>query len=168
MIFIRKAIVHFIYLIVFTTNSLYITENRLTLQSKKYDNLIITALTFDLALILYGFYFVYSAIIKFFLLGRKNTLNSVWNYIRIITIVICNACLILDILHIFEYHSYLLEVKSLHSIALFFVWLFMIGFSRGFKGTAFMIRIIIQVMYDIRFFLLIMILLMLSFSFSGF
>ena len=166
-IFLRKAIVHFIYLVIFNVNSLFIFENRLIPDINQHYNMTLVSKIFDGILLTYGLYFIYSSIIKFFILGKKNTLNSLWNYIRILNIFLCNTTLIMDMFNCFGFHSYEKELKALHSIALLLSWLYMVGFSRGFEGTAFMIRIMIQVVIDLRFFLLIMILVLFSLSFSG-
>ena len=96
---------------------------------------------------------------------------GLWNYIDWILILITVPAFILNLCDIFlenglqnEAHS---AFKSLLSISVFVVYLKLLSFARGFDETAFLVRTLIQVVIDIRFFIFFLFFMMLTLSFSG-
>ena len=92
---------------------------------------------------------------------------SIWNYLDMAVIVMSLLSTSLDLKFIFADYNALEVIKSINSLTLFCVWVKLISHYKGYEGTAFMIRMLIKVAYDIVSFLIIMLLIMISFSFSS-
>ena len=93
--------------------------------------------------------------------------SSLWNYIDIIVIILSFATTTFDILSCVEIWKYSSVLKAMHSFTIFFGYLRLLSFARGIEGSSFMIKLIIQVLMDIRYFLLLMFVLIFALMSSG-
>ena len=77
---------------------------------------------------------------------------SFWNMIDLASLLLNGTILVCDLAGVKEQ-----TLTTLMGIAVLFVWLKMFYFGRIFLSTAAMIRMIIEITYDMRFFLLVLI-----------
>lgn len=84
---------------------------------------------------------------------------SFWNLVDLITLLLNTAVVISDVSGIDE-RDYI----TLSGVAVLFVWLKLFYFGRIFISTAAMIRMIIEITYDMRWFLLIFLLAVAAFG----
>ncbi len=59
------------------------------------------------------------------------------------------------------------SLKGIQASALFFIWIKMMSYGRGFPAFAFLIRMIINVIYDIKVFLMFLFAFAVDFAFCG-
>lgn len=113
-------------------------------------------------------YFIYYLIRELREVERdpKEYFLSGYNYIDIGLIITAFIVLIIDLLNILAITNDSNLVKLFASITAFLFWLRVISYLRGFEGTAFMIRLIFEVVSDIRYFLLLILMFTLSFNCS--
>ena len=100
-------------------------------------------------------------------LGPRFYFRSIWNCVDTILIIFFIPCIILDMMNIFNVFINLKILKALHSITIFLFFLRITSFTRGIDNAAFMIRLFLRCIWDIRFFVVILIAITLGFSFSG-
>lgn len=99
--------------------------------------------------------------------GSEKYLNDIWNWID----VLANAGVIFSVaLQAPSVSSTLLQ-NELHWLPAFttlLLWLQFLFFMRGFRGTGALVRMIVEIGYDIRYFLLIMFLMTMAFSLANY
>ena len=93
--------------------------------------------------------------------------SSLWNNIDVTLIVLSFFTTIFDILSCVEIWEYPSALKGLHALTIFFGYLRILSYARGIEGSSFMIKLIIKVMYDIRYFLLLMFIFIFALTSSG-
>ena len=152
------------FFIIFLTNFIILFPYRINsdLISDQFSIYDILSIVFDILLIFYFFYYIYFEL-KQITNDVKEYLSSGYNYIDIGLIISLLVTLVLDLLYVFQQFSDESIVKLVSSITAFLFWLRIISYLRGFEGTAFMIHLIVQVVADIRYFLLLIGLFTLSF-----
>ena len=173
-IFTIKAFVHFIYIIIFTINSLFVFENRLErIQELNYTMI---SKFLDIFLLIYGLNFIFFGLhklsIRFSMKKKIRIFDEIFNFLfnfENLSLFMCNITIILDLLHTLGKINFydVNELKVMHSMAIFISWLHLLEFSKGFEETAFMTRTIIQGLFNLRYFLIIVSLVLLSLSFTG-
>ena len=96
----------------------------------------------------------------------------------LLQLIFLSIYIIFDFCSLFKIESLNIEnLNAIHSIALFICWSRLLTFSRGkivnynnflgFEGTAFIMRTLITVAYDVRYFICIIFFFTVSLSFSG-
>jgi len=98
--------------------------------------------------------------LKYF--GFSGYFSSFWNYI---TFSLTST--FLDLISCLDVYSNFDLLKSMQSLTIFFAFFRLMSYARGFEGSSFMIKLIIRVIFDIRYFLILMILFIISLSCSG-
>ena len=162
-LFIKEMVLFIIFIFLFHLDFAYLlpfTE----------DGISANLLIFAIDMILFGFLLYYSILeLRIIRFKSKNYLHSIFNWIHLIKIVLMansinsNLHQMLD-MKVLEYQ----HCKLIYSVVSFVLWMRLISFYRGFKSTGFLIRLIIQVLYDMRHFLLIVFTFILSFTYAGF
>ena len=99
--------------------------------------------------------------------GFKDYFNSFWNYNDLLYISFSLTSTVLDLFSCFDVFSDYDFLKSMQSMTIFFAFFRLMSYARGFEGSSFMIKLIIRVIFDIRYFLILMILFILGLSCSG-
>lgn len=95
-------------------------------------------------------------------------LKSFWNLIDIfLCFVVITSC-ILDMIQMNVHGLDMTVPNIIYSYAMFFLWIRIISFFRGFDKTSFLLRLIFRVIYDIRFFLLFILISILGFTYSAY
>lgn len=90
-------------------------------------------------------------------------LTSIWNFIDIIPPIGIFLMLIANIISSFVDIDNTIE-RSIQAIATFFMWFKLLYFLRIFKNTGYLIRMVIVVTYDMRFFLLVLLITIAAFG----
>lgn len=121
----------------------------------------------DFLVFLYMIYYTYLEWQEF-LSKKLSYIESGYNWIDVGLIIMAFTSLILDYLLIFGIYTELAVIKECIALSIFFFWLRVIIFLRGVNGTAFMITLIVQVVKDIRYFLLLIFLFLLCFDSAAF
>lgn len=152
-----------IFLCIFLVDFMYVFPNRVMEGSDEIGTFGIISCILDSLNIMFFVY--YSALeIRELKADPKDYLSSGFNYIDICLILCSLITLSLDILEIFGGIGINDIIKLFSSMAIFLYWTRLISYLRGFEGTAFMIRLIIEVIFDIRYFLILILLFTLSFN----
>jgi len=164
-----KFIGMFIIFLVYLANNIYILPIRSTLLNEKFGNKYdITALVLDIILLTYFSIAAFQEVLQFKRAGFVNYLSSPWNWCDLCLIPLIFAGCIVDIYQISLQYSELNEEVVIYSITFLLFWFRVLSFSRAFEGTGFMIRLVIQVILDMKYFLFMIILFTLAFSSAGF
>ena len=101
----------------------------------------------NIILLFYIIYFLYFEI-RQILFHRLNYFSSVWNIFDLTSLLMNLAIQILDLANLSEE-----DLITITGIAVLLVWLKLFYFGRIFFSTASIIRIIIEITYDMKFFL---------------
>mmetsp|Transcript_33876 Transcript_33876/g.24919 ORF Transcript_33876/g.24919 Transcript_33876/m.24919 type:complete len:250 (+) Transcript_33876:3741-4490(+) len=132
---------------------------------KRYESLgwEYTSYVFMAILILYSLYFCFIEISQIREEGPKY-LTSVWNYLDMVPPFFLLVFIPLAYEGYFEDPAHKSLEASMQGIMSLFIWLKMLYFLRIFDQTGYLVRIIIEVIYDMRYFLMILILTFVAFA----
>ena len=119
--------------------------------------------------IIFGFVFrlIYHEWKQYNELGRKDYFNSIWNINDILYISFSMASTSLDLCSCLDVFDELDVLKAMQSLTIFFSFFRLMSYARGIEESSFMIKLIIRVINDIRYFLFLMILFIISLACSG-
>ena len=101
----------------------------------------------NIILLFYIIYFLYFEI-RQILFHRLNYFSSIWNIFDLTSLLMNLAIQVLDLANLPEE-----SLRTITGIAVLLVWLKLFYFGRIFFSTASIIRIIIEITYDMKFFL---------------
>lgn len=99
--------------------------------------------------------------------GRKYYHKSFWNWVDWINILFSISCIIFNIVVISGVTNRLGWLRIFHSISFFFSIVRVFDFFRAFKQTCFLIEIVLEVIIDMRIFILLMTIFIIGFSLSS-
>ena len=152
---IRSMVEYCIYLAVFSS-SCFLFNRLVTSDNQQYSNL---------AWAIQGV--VISGVLYFFMLELYQAkghwiqhMLDVWNFIDIISYVTVFTGTILRIIYLSETSA----SRIVLSIASLLTWLKLLYFLRGFEGTGHFVAMVFVIAYEIRFFLLVLIIVIFGFS----
>ena len=158
-----EALNFLIFLILYIVNADYFSIERL----KNEDSIqYIYSLVLDVIILCFAIHHVYGEIQQFIALKLKY-FSSLWNIIDVILITLILLTTVLDILSCFQIWHYSTILKSFDSVTIFFGYIRILSYARGIEGSSFMIKLIIEVMYDIRYFLFLMFIFVIALTSSG-
>jgi len=102
------------------------------------------------------------------LIYRWKYFTEVWNYIDLLSCILPIIVSIFDILSTLHYidHNNLI-IRILTCIAIIATWLKLLSFARGNENTAFIIRMILNVINEMRWFFFVTFWTMLAFVCAG-
>ena len=130
----------------------------------------IAGIVLDSILLLFTVFYVVEEIkqIRNFMIRSRiiNYIKSPWNMIDWIFNFLMISNLSIDLTDIFGV-CFKESTRILHATSLFFVYLKMLSYFRCIPGFSSLIRIIIRVIYDVRFFISLLLFFSLSLSFSS-
>ena len=90
-----------------------------------------------------------------------------WNIIDAISTIFLISYVIFDWIYAWNKDYESSDVKIIHSLTLFMFWMNFLSYGRAFEGTGFMLRILIQVLKDVKYFAFILFTLICAFAYSG-
>ncbi|CDW83468.1 wd-40 repeat protein [Stylonychia lemnae] len=112
---------------------------------------------------LFSIYFLFSEMRQLISQGFQY-LSNVWNYIDLLSPIGVITFLILELLSQLEYEVNQDFLRSIMALATFFMWLKILYVLRIFRSTGYLIRSIVEVIYDMGIFLLILFLTVTAFG----
>lgn len=166
----KETFYFFIFLSLYVLNVDYFFVSRIQLAGQNSENMnafIICSIISDFIICTIILRFVYQEIKQLYNLGLKDYFSSFWNYNDICYISFSLISTILDFLCCVDLFSYTSLLKCFQSLAIFFAFFRILSYARGIEESSFMIKLIMEVIYDIRYFLLIMIIFIASLAFSS-
>ena len=167
-IYFIEAFIFLMFLTIYLLNANYFIVYRLNDQMNSINsNTYIYCLVLDLLIILFVVKHIYEEIKQYLNFKMKDYITNLWNIIDLILIFLSFMTTIIDILSCFDIWMYPDALKVLHSFTILFGFLRLLSYARGFEGSAFMIKLIIQVIYDIKYFLLLMFIFIIGLGCSG-
>lgn len=168
--FLSEGLLFLVFLIVFLINSTYIFPIRLEVEIDGIENNIFfqSALILDIALLGYLGYHIKMEIMQCWYFSVREYLESLWNHFDIILIFLAVPSISLDMISCFIGTKAKDILKVLNSLTIFFSFLRLISYARGIDGSAFMVRLIIQVIIDMKYFLLLMYIFIIGLGYSGY
>lgn len=96
---------------------------------------------------------------KLYIRGFIDYTSSGWNVLNVVT----SACVVINTVYeLVDRHD--AKARRLASAVTPFVWIQSFNYLRGFRGTGALVRMIIQIVLDIKFFLLIMFIMTIAFT----
>ena len=165
--FFTDGAINLFFLFVYLINALVIFPYRSDDTSDDYDTYCYISLFCDIIIYCFLFYNAYQESQQCYKLGLKHYISSFWNVIDVTKIISGLVSTTMDMLAIYMISLYTYS-KGCHSIMIFVSFIKLISFARGVKNSAFIVRLVIQVFLDIRSFLFIVFVFILSVGFSVF
>lgn len=119
--------------------------------------------------ITYGFimYYIREEVNQINIFGIKTYFSNLWNCFDTPLIVALLIVTNFSFLNLFDIGDSLPDTKILHSFAILFFFLRLLSYARGFQGTGFMIRLVMQCFNDIKYFIFLMFLFILGLTFAS-
>ena len=155
----------FLFFLLFTINFIYLFPNRLSNDSDN-KSYIIVSMVFDILDLCYFLIYFFNEIKQIKFIGLKY-FTEFWNYIDLFVVGCTLASLILDIIYMCKSNDNF-PLKIIVAITFLLLWMRILSYSRGFQGTSFLIQLVQQTIIDIRYFLLIIFLILLGFGSAAF
>lgn len=158
--------VFFFFFMLFNINFAILFETSLSQSDDSWSRYL--SKTIDVILLLYSLFTMANESIQL----RNNFSNyfkSIWNYVDIAMIPLLMFSSIFDFsLYFVDYGDYISLLQLWFSACMFAFWFRLLSFSRGFKETSSMVRLIFEVISSVKYFVLFMVLFMLTLSSSLF
>ncbi|CDW83568.1 wd-40 repeat protein [Stylonychia lemnae] len=101
-------------------------------------------------LILFSLYFLIHEIYQLQRTGKRY-LTSIWNYNDLIPTILIPLLVLQDFFHV-KYNF----VHTFHAFTSLFMWFKLLYFLRMFKATGYLVRMLIEVIYDMKIFFLVL------------
>ena len=166
-IFIRQFLIFIFMFLLYFINFFYFFIDRITYQDQISEANIVVSCFLDLTLLVYIISYIWAEIQEFREV-KLDYLTSLYNWIDVFLIVFTIGALALDFMYMFSIIDDVSVLQIFISISIFSFWMRVISFLRGIEGTSFMINLIVQVVKDIKYFLLLMLLFHFSFDCSAY
>ena len=164
-IYLKNFTIFSFFFLLYLINFVYLFPDR-TNDTDDVNGGEIVSVIFDIFDLLYFLWYLFSEV-KQFKIQKSDYFSSLWNIINGILIFGAFSTLLLDIIHILAIDFDFFPVKVMIAITFLFFWTRLLSFARGFEGTGFLIRLVEQVVMDMRSFLFMIFLVMLAFSSAG-
>ena len=170
-VFLKEGLMFVLFIVVYLVNCSYILPYRImeTDEGVSFANGIFQQISCLLNFVVYVFLFFYikEEVTQINVFGFSSYLNNIWNCFDLPLIIILLAVIFLSFLNMFQIISDQPLTKCIHSFAILFFFLRLLSFARGFQGTGFMVRLVIQCIIDIRYFFVLMFLFIIALTFSS-
>ena len=153
-LFIQKAIIFLIFVALTTVNSTFLLPERLIHNKRQVQIFLIDSFTLEGIILLYILYFFGIEILKMKKSGFFNYWRSTWNFIDFAIVLLTFSSCISDFIlrNPFKHQEI---YRGVHAITIFLVYFRLLSYIRCFDNLSFMIRMIIQCAFDMRFYLFI-------------
>ena len=168
-----EVFVFVLFFLLYNINFIYLYPIRTNLYYNLNDYFNVATVTINVILLLYSIFCLANEMIQLISSGITNYFKSIWNYFDIILIPSLMITTILDILLVFMPNNettnltYVTKAnKLISSICMFCFWFRLMSFLRSINETSSMIRLIFNVVTGVKYFVLFMILFMLTLSSS--
>ena len=151
--FFKDAKINLIFLILYLINTMIIFPYR-KYNSSYFDYFCYISIFCDVIYLVFVIYQCFQESYQCYKLSFKHYISSIWNVADVLRIFSGIISVLMDITACFD-TSFYKYAKACHSSTIFLLFIKIISFARGLENSAFIVRLIIQVFLDIRWFLLI-------------
>jgi len=166
-----EAVMFLIFLLIYIINVDFFFVNRIETEidelSENHLIFSICSVIIDGIILSFLFRLIYVEVRQLLYFGYKDYFNSFWNFNDIFYISLSLISTILDLCSCFDLNIDYDILKSMQSFTIFVAFFRLMSYARGIEESSFMIKLIIRVIFDIRYFLFLMILYIVSLSCSG-
>ena len=157
-----EMILFFIFFVLFNLNFAFLRELKVYTDENTYT---LVTQVINIILFSYGIYCAANELKQLSI--NKYYFKSIWNYFDIALIPLLISSSVLDFgENYFQYDNAGRYVQLISSICMFCFWFRFLSFFRGFEETSSMIRLILNVISGVRYFVLFMVLFMLTLTTS--
>lgn len=98
------------------------------------------ALVLNAVILIMDLYYAFREISQLIAFGFYEYFISLWNYIDIILILTIMVSVVFDVMSCIQYYTDFESLKVIHAYNIFLLFVRLISYARGIKGTSFMIR----------------------------
>ena len=163
-----EALSFIIFLAIYLINANYLLILRIKEEfNDQESNAYIFSLVIDVFIIICVIFHISQELKQILTEKIRRYFSSIWNTVDVILIMLSLTTTILDILSCLDFLDGFDVLKTMHAFTIFFIYLRIFSYARGIEGSSFMIKLIIQVVWDIRYFLLLMFIFIIALSSSG-
>ena len=166
-IYLKDLVGYLIFFFFYLANFIFLVPDRI-IDNDNLNGSEIVSIVLNICDLIYFFIYGFQEVKQAFMIGPLRYFSSFWNYIDVLVILDVLSTTILDIIYIFWGESFPYSIKILVSVTLLFLWARLLSYSKGIEGTGFLIRLVEQVILDMKFFLIFIFLTMLAFTSAGF
>ena len=164
--YLKDMVGYLIFFVIYLINFIYLSPNRVS--GDYLTNAEVVSIILNAADIFYFLIYTYEEMLQGRKLGIIRYFSSFWNLVDVLVFLGVLSTTILDILYIFWEESSPYSIKIIISMTLLFLWARLLSYAKGFEGTGFLIRLVEQVIGDMKFFLIFIFLIMFAFASAGF
>lgn len=170
--FLKKNILYFIYFLILILNSIIVLPGFLS-EIEDTDNPESKNGAYQISFLILSIVLACLLIIMFTLeimelvRLKQSYFKSFWNYIDLTNIIFSFSCIIFNIVVLSGHTDELGLLRIFHSLCFFFSMVRIFDFFRAFRETCFLIQIVLQVVYDMRIFFILMMIFVSTFSLSS-
>lgn len=160
----------FLVLLIIKCNYLfpYQIEDLAVGLSAKFSTYVLFALVEDFLLFLFLIFHIYSEFNQMYYFSLKEYFESIWNFFDVLLMILTFPTIVLDVFYCLNVYENVALQKVFNSLSIFSAFLRLISYARGIDGSAFMVRLVIEVIIDMKYFLLFMYLFILGLGFAGY
>ena len=154
------------FLVVYLINANYFVVERLKNSSDEDSDVVFWSLIMNAFIVCFVIGHMYDEG-KQLIVAKLKYFSSIWNIIDVFLVFFALVTTTFDIMSCLEVWNHPESLKSLHAFTIFLGYLRILSFARGIEGSSFMVKLIIEVLYDIRYFLLLMFIFIFALTSSG-
>ena len=114
---------------------------------------------FEVLLLIFSAYFLFNEIRQIVNFGLSYFLTSFWNYVSVLTPIFVVITVALDLAN----EATVPFLAAIRSLASLLMWAKLISFLRLFNSTGYLVRTLTTVIYEIRIFLLVLLIIYFGF-----
>ena len=167
--FYKKNILYFVYFLILILNSIIVLPGFLSEIERAEDNngdyrIAFLSLSVELVCLLR---IMFARDIIEWIRLKNAYFRSFWNYIDFANIFFSLGCVVFNIIVLSGNTDELGLLRIFHSLCFFFSMVRIFDFFRAFRETCFLIQIVLQVVYDMRIFFILMMIFVSTFSLSS-
>lgn len=167
--FFTEFFVFILFMIIYLSHIVFALPSRIQAEKNNEENLSVylsLAYFFDLMLLIFALYYIYEETWQMKCLKFIEYIRSLWNIIDICLIFGVISTSVIDVICCIN-HEINDSAKTIYSATIFLAFIRLISFARGLEKSAFMVRLILKVIIDIKYFLMLMIVFIFSLGCSG-
>lgn len=127
-------------MVIYVYNANYVLPERLDTTTSNLEYYSNVSLILDIAIILFIIRYAYRETKQMFAFGFIQYFLSLWNYIDILLIIMISTAMTMDVLKLEGFDISMDILKIIHAYTIFLLFVRLMSFARGVKGTSFMIR----------------------------
>ena len=169
--FVKQLLIFLVLLILFMINSSYFLPSFLDApisQNSSERNSLTIMTSFIFA---YSIFLIFQELYDLHILGKTRYFKNIFNSFDITYLSLYISCCIFDFILVSQpYHDLSNEkaIKILHSLSFLVSWFKLLEYLKGYEQTAVLVASIIEIMKNIFFFIILLFLILIGFTFAIF